>query len=77
MNRIKIKSAIYDALENFNCSVYYHKAYSNSCAFFTVEIHEEWDWDWIEDDIERVCEEYDLWIDDDSDGDFDLCINND
>ena len=77
MSPTKIKSAIYDALENFNCSVCFHKAESNSCAFFTVEIHEEWDWDWIEDDIERVCEEYDLWIDDDSDGDFDLCINND
>lgn len=77
MNSTKIKRAIYDALENYNCSVSFHKDAPETCAYFSVEIHEEWDWDWIEDDIERVCEEYDLWIDDDSDGDFDLCIKND
>ena len=40
-------------------------------------INEEWNWDWINDDIEEVCDEYNLWIDEDSVGDFDLCVNDD
>ena len=77
MHPNKIKSAIYRALENFNCSVSYTKSYSGKCAYFTVEIHDDWDWDLIDGALEQVCDEYDLWIDVDSDGDFDLCINND
>lgn len=42
-------------------------------VFFTVTIDEDYDRDDIENAIDDVCDEYDLWIDDDSDGDFDLC----
>lgn len=77
MNPIVIKRAIYDALDNYDCSIAFHKATGDSCAYFTVSINEAWDWDWIEEEIEDVCDKYDLWIDDDSEGDFDLCSNED
>lgn len=73
----EIKSDIEDALENYDCDVYYHKpegrGYDSCCGYFEVNINEDdWEWDWIENDLSGVMEEWDLYIDDDSDGDFDL-----
>lgn len=70
-----VKHAIYNALSNYDCDVEYTRGSRNSCAYFTVTIDDEWCWDWIQEDIDSICEDYDLWIDDDSDGDFDLCVN--
>lgn len=71
----EVKRAIYDALEDYDCHVVYTRGTKDRCAYFTVTIDEEWDWDWIEDDIDDVCDEYGLWIDDYSDGSFDLCVS--
>lgn len=73
----EIKSDIEDALENYDCDVYYHKpeghGYNSCCGYFEVNINEnDWEWDWIENDLSDVMDEWDLYIDDDSDGDFDL-----
>lgn len=71
-----VKNAIYEALVLYDCEVEYTRAYGDCCAYFTVTINDEWDWDIIEDDIDNVCNEYGLWIDDDSSGSFDLCVNS-
>lgn len=73
----EVERAIYEALRDYDYNVEYTPASRNGdrCAYFTVTINgEDWVWDWIENDIEKICEEYGLWIDDDSKGDFDLCI---
>ncbi len=70
-----VKAAIRDALSGYDCSISYTPRSGSRCAYFTVYIDDEWDWDWIESDIDSVCDEYDLWIDDDSNGAFDLCVN--
>lgn len=70
----EVERAIYNALD---CKVKYTPASRNGdrCAYFTVTINDkDWEWDRIENDIEKICEEYGLWIDDDSEGDFDLCV---
>ena len=77
----EIKAAIEDALDDYNVEVSYasksRRGDDASCSYFTVEFDEEEDWCWddIESDIADVCNEYDLQIDDDSDGDFDLCAH--
>lgn len=68
-----VKNAIYDALDDYDVDIYYISRSGDRCGYFTVTINEEYDRDDIEDAIDDVCDEYDLWIDDDSDGDFDLC----
>lgn len=71
-----VKNAIYNALDGYDCNVYYTRGNDEHCGYFTVTINEEWAWDWIENDIDDVCDEYGLWIDDESDGSFDLCENS-
>ena len=77
----EIKAAIEDALDDYTVEVSYASKSGRgddaSCSYFTVEFDEEEDWCWddIESDIADVCNEYDLQIDDDSDGDFDLCAH--
>ena len=71
-----VKNAIYDALDDYECEVSYTSGDENSSSYFTVTIYDEWDWEWIEEDINEVCDEYGLWIDDDSEGSFDLCVKN-
>ncbi len=55
----KIVSDIYDVLSDYDIDVTYHKrtghGYNAQCAYFSVSINEEWDWDWIESDVEAVC----------------------
>jgi hypothetical protein len=70
-----VKNAILEALDNYDCSVEYTPRSGDRCAYFTVTIDDEWDWDWIESDIDNICDEYGLWIDDDSYGSFDLCVS--
>lgn len=70
-----VKRAIHNALSNFDHSVYYTKGHGSYSSYFTIEINEEWDWDWIENQIDEVCDDYGLWIDDDSEGDFDLVVS--
>lgn len=74
----EIRSDIYDALSDYDVDVCYHgprgHGYEASCAYFTVTIDddEEWDWDDLDEALEDVCSEWDLSIDDDSEGTFDL-----
>ena len=73
----EIKSDIYDALEDYDCDVYYNKpegrGYNSRCGYFEVSINDdEWEWDDIESALSDVMSEWDLYIDDDSDSDFDL-----
>ncbi len=69
-----VKDSIYDALSNYDCDVEYTPRRGQRCAYFTVTINDEWCWDWIESDIDNVCDEYGLQIDDDSCGSFDLMV---
>ena len=75
----EIKDAIKDALCDYHVSVRYEPkrgcGFEATCSFFTVEFDndEEWCWNDIESAINEVCEVHDLEIDDDSEGDFDLC----
>lgn len=71
-----VKNEIYGALEDYNCEVNYTRKNGDTCAYFTITIDDEWDWDWIEQDIDKMCDEYGLWIDDDSEGSFDLCVSD-
>jgi len=75
----EIKSDIEDALENadLSCDVYYHKPEGRGddscCGYFEVSLDDDdWEWEWVEDALEEVMNEWDLYIDDDSDEDFDL-----
>lgn len=40
-----VKNAIYEALVLYDCEVEYTRAYGDCCAYFTVTINDEWDWD--------------------------------
>lgn len=71
-----VKKAIREALANYECRIEYTRRAGDRCAYFTVYIDDEWDWDWIENDIDAVCSEFNMWIDDDSRGSFDLCVNS-
>lgn len=75
----EIRDAIYDALSNYDCNVYYHRPSSDGmCGYFAVTINED---DYDEDDVDSclagVLSDYDLWIDDQSEGneDFDICAS--
>ena len=69
-----VKDAIYDALDDYDCTVDYTPREDDRCAYFTVTIDEDWDWDDIENAIDSVCNDYGLQIDDDSYGSFDLMV---
>ena len=69
-----IKDAIYDALDNYDCEVEFTKRGKETYAYFTVTINDEWGWDEIENEIDNVCSQYGLQIDDDSYGSFDLIV---
>ena len=77
----EIKGEIIDALSDYDVSVWYNakcgSGFDAQCSYFTVEFDddEDWCWDDIESAIDDVCSEYDLNIDDDSEGDFDLCAH--
>ena len=72
----QIRADIYDALCDYDVNVYYnHKTghgYGASCAYFTVYINDDWDWDDVMDDLDSVLEEWELDVDSDSSGSFDL-----
>lgn len=72
----EIKSAIYDALSNYNCEIWYYgprgKGWGARCAYFEVEINDDYNCDDIEDALANVSDEYTLTIDWDSDEDVDL-----
>lgn len=73
----QIISDIEDALSDYNVEVEFQRklghGFDATCSYFTVWIEDEdWDWDYVESDIQSVCDEWDLEIDFDSAGDFDL-----
>lgn len=72
----EIRSAIYHALSDYDCEVWYEKpsgrGWNARCSYFTISINEEYDSDDIEEALEDVADEYSLTIDWDSDEDVDL-----
>lgn len=72
----EIKDAIYDALDDYDCDVYYQPptgcGYGAHCAYFEITINEDYDCEDIENDLNEVCNDYELGIDWDSDEDVDL-----
>lgn len=73
----QIKSAIYDALSNYDCDVYYNpptgRGYNACCSYFTITINEDCDHDFVADELDGVCDDWELSYDWDSeDGDLDL-----
>lgn len=72
----EIKRAIYNALSDYNCEVWYNRpegrGWNAQCAYFKVRINEKYYSDDIEDILEGVSDEYSLTIDWDSDEDVDL-----
>ena len=69
----EIIDAIEDALSDYDCEVeYYSPTSDGECGFFEVDINDEYDQDDVDAALEGVLSEYQLDIDDDSDGDFDL-----
>lgn len=77
----EIKSAIYNALSDYDCDVYYQKPTNSQCAYFSISIEDEdYDSDDINCALENVCREYNLSIDWDSEADVNLNVywdNND
>ena len=71
----EIKSAIENALNVYDCDVYYYyPTKDGSCGYFSVTINEDdVDYDDIDSCLSNVIFEYDLtWDDESEDGDFDL-----
>ena len=73
----EIRSAIYNALDDYDCDVYYYYPTKDGCCgFFSVTINDDdvvVDYDDIDSCLSNVIFEYDLtWDDESEDGDFDL-----
>jgi len=59
-----IRKEIYEALDNYDCSVYYHRPSSDGeCGYFEINFDDDFDEDWVEGDLSDVCEEWDLDFD--------------
>ena len=74
----EIRDAIYSALSNYDCDVYYnHPSNDGNCGYFAITINENYDADDVDYCLESVMSEYDLWIDDEveDDEDLDLCAS--
>ncbi len=68
-----IKGDIVDALSPFNPNVKYVKPQHNKNGYFEVSVDDYYsNVDIIDDALIRVCREYTLFIDNDSNADFDL-----
>ncbi len=70
----KIKNAIYDALDGYDCDVTYNKRTSDCCSYFSIEIKEEYSWDDVCYELGDVIDEYALAIDGDSVEDLNLNV---
>ncbi|MBR6283017.1 MAG: hypothetical protein IKR25_01815 [Muribaculaceae bacterium] len=76
------KWEIIHAIENalsYDCSVDYTRpTRDGQCGYFDISIDEDdddWDWEIAEGELQRVCDEHDLWFDDACDEDFCLCAS--
>ena len=68
-----IKKDIEKALSPFNPIVKYNKPQYGKCGYFEVSVDDYYSHaDSIDDDLKGVCREHSLFIDDDSNADFDL-----
>lgn len=71
-----IRSAIYNALSGYDCSVYYQKpvgkGWNGTCGYFEITIEDEYDSDEIEEELQSVADDWELDFDWDSDGTVDL-----
>jgi hypothetical protein len=70
----EIRDAIYSALGDYDCTVYYHYPSSDGqCGYFSISIDDEYDEEDLDSCLSSVIDEYDLtWDDQSCDGDFDL-----
>lgn len=71
-----IKNDIENALSPFNPDVKYNKPQYGKCGYFEVGVDDYYsNADIIDDALIAVCRKHSLFIDDDSNADFDLCAS--